>query len=40
MGEIRPMMIYKSSGVVKQIVDAKGRNNESSVNRGCVKKLK
>ena len=30
------MMRYKSSGVVKQIVDVKERNNESSVNRHFI----
>ena len=39
VGEIRPMMRYKSSGVVKQIVDVRERNNESSVNRGCNLKV-
>ena len=37
--EIKLMMRYKSGGVVKQIVDAKERNNESSVNRGCNLKV-
>ena len=37
--EIRPMMRYKSSVAVKQIVDVKERNNESSVNRGCNLKV-
>ena len=37
--EIKLMMRYKSGGVVKQIVDVKERNNESSVNRGCNLKV-